>query len=230
VVPNFSPLRNWIQPRSPPFLVAGVSFALFEWWQGYMWQGYIKSSSRSVVFSKAKLHFWTWTRFFLRVTNRLSTNFADRHSPVLALFFTNDTIYPDQRVMLKISYSDTNIAIEQLTITPEALVAQRSVFALRVGQSIFVQVGRGSLLLPAEMPGVSAFLRISESSANLTVAPCDCAWLEVTLQGIWIATTATHEQGILAVELGNEREHQLAHLWRRSLSWAPAENPLPKAC
>ena len=136
----------------------------------------------------------------------------------------------DQRVMLKLFYSDTDITIEQLAITPEAFVAQRSVFALRVGQSVFAQTGRGSLLLPAAMPGVTAFVRTAEGNAALTVEFCDQGWLEVTLQGIWMASTATGEQGILAVTLGDDLEQQLATLWRCSLSWVPVEQPLPKAC
>lgn len=132
--------------------------------------------------------------------------------------------------MLKIFYSDTDITLEQLATTPEAFVAQRSVFALRVGQSMFVQAGRGSLLLPTKMPGVTAFWRHAEGNQSLTIDPCDYAWVEVTLEGIWMARTATSEQGSLVVDLGEQTEWQLVNLWRCSLRWMPIEQPLPKAC
>ena len=68
---------------------------------------------------------------------------------------------------------------------------------------MFVQAGRGSLLLPTKMPGVTAFWRhCRRQYKSLTIDPCDYAWVEVTLEGIWMARTATSEQGSLVVDLG----------------------------
>jgi hypothetical protein len=132
--------------------------------------------------------------------------------------------------MLKIAYSDTTITLEQLHITAEEMVAQRSTLALRVGQPICVQLGGGSLLLPATMPGIAAFVEAIKGCDQVMVAPCDYGWLEISLPGIWIAATATSEQGILlVVALNVHLEQQLIQLWQQSLAWSVEASSLPKA-
>jgi hypothetical protein len=132
--------------------------------------------------------------------------------------------------MLKISFSDTHIALEQLAATAEAVVAQRSILALRLGQSVYAQTGRGSLLLPDSMPGIATFLETVQGHEDITAATSEEGWLEISLAGIWIAMTATRDHGILLVNLGSTLEQQLIQLWQRSLSWVVEPSPLPKAC
>jgi len=132
--------------------------------------------------------------------------------------------------MLKISFSDTNIALEQLATTAEVILAQRSILALRVGQSIYAQTGRGSLLLPDSIPGIATFLETVRGYEDISTATCEEGWLEISLAGIWIATTATSDHGILLVNLDLTLERQLIQLWQRSLFWVVENRHLPKAC
>ena len=132
--------------------------------------------------------------------------------------------------MLKLSYLETEIVVEQLTLTTEAVVAQRSVLALRVGQPLMVQQSYGSFLLPTSLPGASALSKWAESVADIEVDRCDLDWLEVTFRGIWIAETPTSDQGILVVELEADLEQAIVRLWQRSQVWLTEMPRCPKLC
>ncbi|WOD40670.1 alr0857 family protein [Nodosilinea sp. E11] len=117
--------------------------------------------------------------------------------------------------MLKLTYSDADLLIEQLNLSVEAMVAQRSIVALRAGRPLMVQPGAGSFALPAILASPLA-------ESGLEMAPCDYGWLEITLQGTWLSDDSACAEGILVVELGAALERQIAALWQRSLSWVAA--------
>ena len=119
--------------------------------------------------------------------------------------------------MLKLTYSDADLLVEQLDLTVEAVVTQRSLVALRAGQPLVVQPGYGSFALPADLPGASALGLRSEGA--LEVAPCDRGWLEITLRGTWLTDGAAEAQGILVAELGTDLEQRVVALWQQSLRW-----------
>lgn len=122
--------------------------------------------------------------------------------------------------MLKLTYSDADLLIEQLDLTVEAVVTQRSLVALRAGQPLVVQPGYGAFALPADLPGVATLKAFGQGAID--IAPCDADWLEVTLRGTWLADNATSAEGILVAELGTALERQLVALWQCSLNWVAA--------
>lgn len=132
--------------------------------------------------------------------------------------------------MLKITYSDSAISIEQLKLTVEAMVAQRTVVALRAGQSLVVQPMGGAFLLPANLPEVDALSQISRPGVD--VGLCDRHWLEITLQGLWIASGLCSDEGIFVTELGESLEEQIVSLWQRSRTWVVSDcsQQRPKSC
>ena len=117
--------------------------------------------------------------------------------------------------MLKLTYSDADLLIEWLDLSVEAMVAQRSIVALRAGQPLMVQPGSGSFALPAD-------LTATLGGSGLEVTPCYYDWLEITLRGTWLTDCTTSAEGILVVELGAALERQIVVLWQRSLSWVAA--------
>lgn len=116
--------------------------------------------------------------------------------------------------MLKLTYSDADLLVERLDLTVEAVVTQRSVVALRVGQPLVVQPAYGAFVLPADLPGVAA-LEVA-GQGLIEIAPCDIDWLEITLRGIWLANNSASIEGILVAELGTDLEQRLVTLWNRS--------------
>ncbi len=119
--------------------------------------------------------------------------------------------------MLKLTYSESDLLVEQVALTVEILVAQRSVVALRAGQPLVIQPGYGSFTLSADLPGVASLAYTARCRGVLEVTPCDAHYLEVTLRGIWIADSLASEEGILVAELEPALEGQLATLWRMSM-------------
>lgn len=130
--------------------------------------------------------------------------------------------------MLKITYSDSDIVIEQSTISVEAMVVQRTVLALRLGHPMVVQPGWGSFLLPSHLNGVSLLVEAAEHTDTLAVDWCDRDWLEISLRGTWMAETPASEQGVLMAELGQLEDH-LVTLWRLSQTWIATPQSIPKA-
>ncbi|PSR18615.1 hypothetical protein C8255_06495 [filamentous cyanobacterium CCP3] len=122
--------------------------------------------------------------------------------------------------MLKLTYSDADLLVEQLDLTVEAVVAQRSIVALRAGQPLVVQPGYGAFALPADLPGVAGLKAVGQGAID--IAPCDIDWLEVTLRGTWLADSALSAEGILVAELGVALERQIVALWQHSLNWVAA--------
>lgn len=117
--------------------------------------------------------------------------------------------------MLKLTYSDADLSLEYLAFTLEAVVAQRSIVAVRAGQPLVVQPGYGSFTLPVGLPGIAAL----RSERAIDLAPCDRDWVEITLRGTWLADGNRDTEGILVVELGPALEQRLVTLWQQSLRW-----------
>jgi hypothetical protein len=117
--------------------------------------------------------------------------------------------------MLKITYSDVEPFIEGVAQAVEAVVAQRSLVALRSGQPLWIQASHGSLPFPARGPGVNALVQAARRQ-GLAVTVCDADWLEITLPGTWIADSPTSDHGILLVTgLEDALERQLLSLGQR---------------
>ena len=122
--------------------------------------------------------------------------------------------------MLKATYTDTGIFLEKLTESVEGLVIQRVVLNLRLGNRLVVESSYASLLLPADLSGVTELEAIAQklSPEILQLDSCDSEWVEVTLRGTWITTAADGDEGVFAVELEANAECCLFELWRRSQS------------
>lgn len=116
--------------------------------------------------------------------------------------------------MLKISYFDSGLALEQVAGTVDTLVAHHALVAARLGQTVVVQASRGSVPLPAHLPGL-ATLAAACGTGPMTLAPCDRQWLELSLPGLWIAQPHSH-QGILVVECDPALEGLVLSLWQQA--------------
>jgi hypothetical protein len=140
--------------------------------------------------------------------------------------------------MLKITYTDTGLLLEYVAQSVETVITQRTVVALRSGQSIYVQPIRASLTLPANLPGMDSLLCLIHRVDSIEIAICDSEgmglsashWLEINLAGIWIADSVISEEGIFVAELDPPVEYRLLTLWQQAQVWQPsgASRPAPK--
>ena len=117
--------------------------------------------------------------------------------------------------MLKLTYTEHGLYMEQVAAPLEVFVAQRVMLALRAGQPLHVEPGRASFLLAADAPGLTWFERIlrQESSASVAVIPVDDEFVEVTVEGSWLAETAAAEEGVFITALTHQTEFLVMKLW-----------------
>lgn len=120
--------------------------------------------------------------------------------------------------MLKITYTDTGLLLERVAQTVEAMVAQRALLTLRLGQSITVQATHASLPFPADLAGMPRLLQLAEKTGAIEVGGCDVNWLEITLSGVWMAERSTSDEGIFVTELETTLEKHLFTVWQQAQS------------
>ena len=87
--------------------------------------------------------------------------------------------------MLKLNYTDVGLFMERTKTNPELLIAQRVLLAMRLGQTLHIEPGRASFLLPADIPE----LKVLEMALNreygsaVTLITVDEEFVEVGLSG-----------------------------------------------
>ncbi|HLO86281.1 MAG TPA: hypothetical protein VK203_14975 [Nostocaceae cyanobacterium] len=124
--------------------------------------------------------------------------------------------------MLKLTYTEGSFYLECLTQSLEEWVAQRVIFALRIGERLCFEPSTASFLLPVDLPGVEA-LRAevkNHDSEIVALSVCDAEYLEVTLQGSWLAVGADDGAGVFVTVMSDRTEFFLHKLWQESQNCA----------
>lgn len=126
-------------------------------------------------------------------------------------------LYPE---MLKITYTETGFNLEHLADSLEQLVVRRIILAMRVGQSVLVEPSKASFLLPADLPLLNLLhveaLRYDREKIELSVA--DENYIEVTLQGTWIAANSHTAEGLFLTTMSERTELYLFKCWEQAKS------------
>lgn len=120
--------------------------------------------------------------------------------------------------MLKLNYIESGLHLERVAAPLEVLVAQRVLLALRTGQRLHVEPGKASFLLPANAPGLvhlEMALRL-EQSQTIEVVPVDDEFVEVSVQGSWIAETAEAHEGMFVTAFSDRAEFFVYKLWQET--------------
>lgn len=119
--------------------------------------------------------------------------------------------------MLKLTYIDNGFCLEHLTQSLEEWVALRAILALRVGDRLLIEPSTASFLLPTDLPGLDTLAEAQHQTDNeITLCGCDAEYLEVCLEGIWLASSTETEQGIFVTTLSYTIEFLLFKLWQES--------------
>ncbi len=128
--------------------------------------------------------------------------------------------------MLKLNYTDFGLFMERTMTNPELLIAQRVLLAMRLGQTLHVEPGRASFLLPADIPELEVLETAlqREYGSAVTLIAVDEGFVEVGLTGSWIAEDKdAHEGMFLAVmsdslseTLRERTEFLIYKLWQMS--------------
>ena len=118
--------------------------------------------------------------------------------------------------MLKLTYIETGFYLEPLATELEEWVALRVIFALRVGDPIYVEPSTAAFLLPANLPELNllaAQVR-QQGTDEIELSTCDAEYVEVILLGTWLATDAESANGVFVAALSDSTECLLVKLWQ----------------
>ncbi len=126
--------------------------------------------------------------------------------------------------MLKFIYSEFGLCLEQ--IAGESLdqwVTQRSILALRMGESICLHPGRASFLTPAYALTANHLDLDWLNNPHCPISCCcvDEDFYEVNIVGIWISLNGHGSEGLFAAMLGAQTESFVWQLWKSSQQEVP---------
>lgn len=115
--------------------------------------------------------------------------------------------------MLKLNYTESDLHMERIAAPLEVMVAQRVLLALRAGQTLHIQPGHASFLIPADAPGL-AQLEALQLEQQVSLTPVDEQFMEICVEGSWIAATAQAHEGTFIAALGDRVEFFVYKLWQ----------------
>jgi len=120
--------------------------------------------------------------------------------------------------VLKLNYTDVGLFLEQVAAPIEVLVAQRVVLAMRSGQSLHVESGNAAFLIPADAPDLVYLQRVlqKELQAEIALSPVDQEFVEICIEGTWIAQDTDANEGTFVTAFSPETEFFLCKLWQTS--------------
>lgn len=124
--------------------------------------------------------------------------------------------------MLKLTYTESSFHLESLALSLEEWVAQRVIFAMRVGQCLCVEPSTASFLLPVDLLGVET-LRAEvrrDDREIMALSVCDAQFIEVTLQGSWLSEDCDEVEGVFVTTMSDRAEFFLHKLWQEAQACA----------
>jgi hypothetical protein len=123
--------------------------------------------------------------------------------------------------MLKLTYSEFGLHLEQIAESLEQWVLQRTLLALRISEPLCVQPGNASFLIPAAAITASERNRIVRLPESVAVCSVDRDFYEVNIAGVWLTKNTHVSEGILVAELGDLAEACVHSLWESSQRQVP---------
>jgi hypothetical protein len=124
--------------------------------------------------------------------------------------------------MLKLTYGELGLRLEQIDTSLEQWVTERTILALRISEPLYVRSGNASFLVPTA--AVAASLdraRLAGLPHPISFCYADRDFYEVNIAGVWLANNTDASEGILAAELDDLAESSIRHLWETSQGPVP---------
>lgn len=119
--------------------------------------------------------------------------------------------------MLKLIYTDLGLHMEYVGDSLETVVSHHVVLTVRTGQTLHVELGQASFLLPVLTPGLGALeTALRQYDQTLEITRVDAEYVEVCLAGTWMAQTAQAHEGMFLAAYDYETELILRRLWQAS--------------
>jgi hypothetical protein len=118
--------------------------------------------------------------------------------------------------MLKLTYIESGLHMEQLASSVEAFVSNRVILAMRSASTIHVEPGCASFLLPMDTPDLSLLKNAirKEHRKNISLGIIEDDYVEVSFKGVWFAESPNAEEGIFVSAFSDCVEFHLHRVWQ----------------
>lgn len=125
--------------------------------------------------------------------------------------------------MLKLTYTETGFHLERSSESLDEIVTQWVLLIMGLGRKLVVTPGTATLLFPLHLPEIKDLKTTAPvKSGKISLELCDTEWMEVSLQGFWIASDREDIEGVFLVDLqdgapglqANSTEELLLKLWK----------------
>lgn len=116
--------------------------------------------------------------------------------------------------MLKITYTEDGFYLDYLTESVATWMARRTVVCLRATASIYVEPTAACVMIPRELAVISDLEKLQADGEIIEFTPCDDEYIEVSLQGTWVASRKDSEEGVFVCDLNDRTESSLYQLWQ----------------
>jgi hypothetical protein len=123
--------------------------------------------------------------------------------------------------MLKLTYSEFGLHLEQIAESLEQWIVQRTILALRISEPLCIQSGNASFLVPTATITAIDRDRIVRLPNAVSVCCVDRDFYEVNIAGVWLTKNTHVSEGILVAELGDPAEACVRSLWDSSQRQVP---------
>lgn len=124
--------------------------------------------------------------------------------------------------MLKLTYSESGLRLEQIDASLEQWVMERTILALRISEPLYVRSGNASFLVPTAAVAASLDRAwMSDLPHPISLCYVDRDFYEVNIAGVWLAKNTETSEGVLAAELGDLAESSIRYLWESSQQPVP---------
>jgi len=119
-------------------------------------------------------------------------------------------------VMLKLNYNDYGLFLERVNASLDALAAQRVMLAVYAREPLHLEPGRAAFLVSAHLPDVKKLKSVlqTDATATVTIAMVDSEFVEISVKGTWIASSAQAESGTFITMLSPKGEALVYQLWQ----------------
>lgn len=115
--------------------------------------------------------------------------------------------------MLKLTYTEFGLHLERVATPLETFVCQRLVLAMRLGQPLQVEPSRAAFLLSIAAPGFYQLVQLARQEKGIAIAPVDDHFVEVSVQGSWMANSSEAHEGMFVTVLSDRAEFFVEKLW-----------------
>jgi hypothetical protein len=124
--------------------------------------------------------------------------------------------------MLKATYTEAGLHLEQLSQSVEDWIALRSRLAVRTSQRLLIEHCTASILLPVNLARLCLLERAAQQkdSGVVALSVCDADYVEVSLRGVWVVSSADETEGVFATMLNAQIERVFFQLWQESQAYA----------